>query len=295
MGARTRDSRLIQSSPTFIDKNLVVESSQSPMVFSYDDADRDRAATVLRQAFIAAQLGIPSEDPETAVDTLWIILEALLVDHLDAEAVTGPQPVRRTAVGEHWRRMVITAVTNTFVLSGDFVQPEPLALVIEKNAKLLIDGELWHTRRPPSQGALVLGVHSALGVLDTTARSGRFPATEDVMALNNLIALATLGSVMAGESAPNEERDQAAPVDDAKGRWARTPQSVASSFGIPDAELVAVSKSGWACAECGCVFLGRVEAGTAYPDRFSPVGRNGPCEVDVDCTCHAAPLQRRVR
>jgi len=67
------------------------------------------------------------------------------------------------------------------------------------------------------------------------------------------------------------------------------------SPGIPDAELVAVSKSGWACAECGCVFLGRVEAGTAYPDRFSPVGRNGPCEVDVDCICHAAPLQRRVR
>lgn len=263
-------------------------------MFSYDDADRDRAATVLRQAFIAAQLGMPSEDPETAVDTLWIILEALLVEHLAVD--DGPvHSVRRTAVGEHWRRMVITAVTNTFVLSGDFVQPEPLALVIEKNAKLLIDGEMWHTRRPPSQGALVLGVHSALGVLDATARSGRFPSAEDAVALNNLIALATLGAVMAGESAPNDERDQAAPVDEAKGRWARTPQSVASAFGIPDAELVAVSKTGWACAECGCVFLGRVEAGTAYPDRFSPVGRNGLCEADVDCTCHAAPLQRRVR
>ena len=191
--------------------------------------------------------------------------------------------------------MVITAVTNTFVLSGDFVQPESLALVIETIARLLIDGELWHTRRPPSQGALVLGVHSALEVLDATARSGRFPGSEDAAALNRLIALATLGAVMAGESVPNEERDNDEPVDEVRGRWARTPESVASSFGIPDAELVPVSRSGWGCADCGCIFLGRVEAGTAYPDRFSPVGRNGLCEVDVDCTCHGAPLQRRVR
>ena len=273
-----------------------MDSRQTTNGFTYEDAERDRAATVLRQAFIAAQLGMPSEDPETAVDTLWIILEALLVDHLAVDETTERlRSAQRTGIGEHWRRMVITAVTNTFVLSGDFVQPESLAVVLEQRARLLVDGELWHTRRLPSQGALVLGVHAALQVLDATARSGRFPGSDDVAALDDLIALATLGAVMAGESSPSEERDVEGPTEETKGRWARSPQSVASAFGIADAELVAVSKSGWACAECGCIFLGRVEGGTAYPDRFSPVGRTGLCEAEVDCTCHGAPLQRRVR
>ena len=95
-------------------------------MFTYGDANRERAETVLRQAFIAAQLGMPSEDPETAVESIWIILEALLVEHLaPSQSIEQMRSERLTDIGSHWRRMVITAVTNTFVLSGGFVQPEP--------------------------------------------------------------------------------------------------------------------------------------------------------------------------
>ncbi|MEX1218068.1 MAG: hypothetical protein WEA11_06085, partial [Acidimicrobiales bacterium] len=79
------------------------------------------------------------------------------------------------------------------------------------------------------------------------------------------------------------------------GRWARDTDSVASSFGIAGTELVSINRSGWACSECGCLFLGRVDGGVAYPDRFAPIGRSGPCDQRSDCICHAAPMQRRVR
>lgn len=270
-------------------------SAEAEDEFTYNEADRERAASVLQQAFIAAQLGMPSEDPETAVESLWIILEAMLVDHLSPnEFVAQARAERRTDIGNHWRRMVITAVTHTFVLSGGFVQREPLQEAVELRAQLLGAGGLWHTRRPPAQGALVLRVHSALQQLDATALSGRHPDSSDVEALEDLIACATLGAVLAGESHTVDRADDRA-KDAAKGRWARNSESVAATFGIPDAELVEVATSGWACAECGCVFLGRVEAGIAYPDRFAPIGRSGACDAVIDCACHAAPLQRRVR
>lgn len=291
---------LIRYRSALLSNNLVVSPSESPAQTVLDDAGRERAETVLRQAFISAQLGMPSEDPETAVESLWIILEALLVDHLAPdERLQESRGDRRTTVGNHWRRMVSTAVTHTFVLGGDFVQPDRLSAAVERNAVKLADGSLWHTRRPPAQGALVLGVHTALLRLDTTARSGTFPQPEDFSALEELIALATLGAVLAGESGEREGSNRAdqtdASSDGTRGRWARTSDHVAASFGIPDVELHDVTKTGWVCSECGCVFLGRVEAGVAYPDRFAPVGRAGPCDMHIECSCHAAPLQRRIR
>ncbi len=265
-------------------------------LFTYGDANRERAETVLRQAFIAAQLGMPSEDPETAVESIWIILEALLVEHLaPSPSIEQMRSERLTDIGSHWRRMVITAVTNTFVLSGGFVQPEPLAAAVEHRAELLLGGELWHTRRPPAQGALVLRVHSSLQVLDATVRSGQHPGAADASALEDLIACATLGAVMAGEILPSQDADDRDTTDDTKGRWARSTESVAAAFGIGGVELIEIAKTGWACTECGCVFLGRVDAGIAYPDRFAPIGRSGACDQQIDCSCHAAPLQRRVR
>ncbi len=265
-------------------------------VFTYSDANRERAETVLRQAFVSAQNGMPSEDPETAVESLWIILEALLVEHLaPTEAIEQTRAERRTDIGNHWRRMVIAAVTQTFVLSGGFVQPEPLVAAVEERAQLLISGGMWHTRRPPSQGALVLRVHAALERLDATALSGLHPGAVDVAALEDLIACATLGAVMAGEVLPSQDTDTRDPSDEAKGRWAKSTDSVAASFGIAGVELIEISKTGWACTECGCVFLGRVDAGIAYPDRFAPIGRSGACDQQTECNCHDAPLQRRVR
>ncbi len=64
---------------------------------------------------------------------------------------------------------------------------------------------------------------------------------------------------------------------------------------MAEARLVAVTREGWACDECGCLFTGRVEGGVAYPDRMAPVGRRGPCDTTTACACHAAPLQRQVR
>jgi hypothetical protein len=273
-----------------------VSGTESVELFTYGDANRERAETVLRQAFIAAQLGMPSEDPETAVESIWIILEALLVEHLaPSEPIDQMRSERLTDIGTHWRRMVITAVTNTFVLSGGFVQPEPMAAAVAGRADLLVGGSLWHTRRPPAQGALVLRVHSSLQVLDATARSGQHPGAADATALEDLIACATLGAVMAGETLPSPDIEDRDTTDDTKGRWAKSTESVAAAFGIGGVELVEIAKTGWACTECGCVFLGSVDAGIAYPDRFAPVGRSGACDQQTDCSCHAAPLQRRVR
>jgi len=277
-------------------QNLLVTGIETADIFTFSEANQERAETVLRQAFIAAQNGMPSEDPETAVESLWIILEALLVEHVaPTDAIEQTRAERRTDIGNHWRRMVIAAVTQTFVLSGGFVQPDPLAAAVAERAQLLISGALWHTRRPPAQGALVLRVHSALERLDVTALSGQHPGAADAAALEDLIACATLGAVMAGEVLPSQENDDRGSIEEAKGRWARSTESVAASFGISGVELIAVSKSGWACTECGCVFLGRVDGGIAYPDRFAPIGRSGPCDQHFSCACHQAPLQRRVR
>jgi len=274
--------------------NLFVNFNDTSGSSALDDAGRERAETVLRQAFIAAQLGMPSEEPETAVESLWIILEALLVDHLapqtDLQQSRGDQ---RTSIENHWRRMVITAVTHTFILGGDFVQPEQLLELVNANARRLADGTLWHTRRPPAQGALVLGVHRSLEALDVTAQSGRAPTVADFTALQELIAFATLGAILPGSDAENSTRVQS--EDEPPGRWSKSTYQVAASFGIPEVELLAVSKSGWACSECGCIFLGRVDGGIAYPDRFAPIGRAGACDVQIECGCHSAPLQRRIR
>jgi hypothetical protein len=267
----------------------------------FDEGAREAADSVLRQAFVAAQIGMPSDDFETAVETLWIIVEAMLVDHFSPgssglEGISG----RSTTLDTHWRRLVTTAVTHTFVLSGDFVMPDEMLAAVEERAGRLEAGEFWHTRRPPAQGALILGVHGALLHLERTAVAGRYPDKDDSAALVEIIALATLGAVMArggsgvsvvsGESTPAETGDP-----EPKGRWARSTGAVAESFGIGGVGLVSVQRHGWECDECGCIFLGRVEGGIAYPDRMAPVGRGGPCDSVTTCACHEAPLQRRVR
>lgn len=264
----------------------------------HDAALQERAETVLRQAFIAAQIGMPSEDRETAVETLWIILESLLVDHLAPDAsVLEDRAERRTTLETHWRRLVTAAVTNTFVLGGVFVMPEELLRSVEQRALQHLDGSLWHTRRPPGPGALVLAVHRALEQLDRTARRGEFAGKADAEALVELISFATLGAVMSGpQTTPRAPDDEArGDGDRGAGRWIRDGSSAAAAFGIPGVELVSVRREGWACDSCGCVFAGRVEAGIAYPDRLAPVGRGGPCDAVIECACHRAPLQREVR
>jgi hypothetical protein len=275
--------------------------SEQPSGFS-DPAQRERAETVLRQAFISAQIGMPSEDRETAVETLWIILEALLVDHLAPDAaVLEDRADRRTTLGIHWRRLVTAAVTNTFVLGGVFVMPDELLHATEQRASQHFAGALWHTRRSPGPGALVLAVHRALIVLDATAQSGEFAGKADAAALVDLIAFATIGAAVASEVEPTMTADgsfsASGGADDGRtgGRWTRDGASAAAAFGIAGVELVRVFREGWACDLCGCVFLGRVDGGIAYPDRFAPVGRSGPCDTTSDCTCHTAPMQRNVR
>ncbi len=271
-----------------------------------DPAERERAETALRQAFIAAQIGMPSEDRETAVETLWIILEALLVDHLAPDAaVLEDRGDRRTTLGMHWRRMVTAAVTNTFILGGVFVMPEELIHATEQRAAQHLAGTLWHTRRPPGPGPLVLAVHRALEILDSTARRGEFAGKADAVALVDLIAFATVGAALdsgtelpgpsEGSSHVGEHETDRRTEGRSDGRWTRDASAAAAAFGIPGAELVRVSRDGWACDLCGCVFLGRVESGVAYPDRFAPVGRSGPCDTSSDCVCHGAPMQRNVR
>jgi hypothetical protein len=262
-----------------------------------DPAQRERAETVLRQAFIAAQIGMPSEDRETAVETLWIILESMLVDHLapDAEVIEDRRD-RRTSLGTHWRRLVTTAVTNTFILGGVFVMPEELLRATQERAKEHLSGSLWHTRRPPGPGALVLAVHRSLEVLDATAGRGEFAGKADAEALVDLIAFATLGAALAGESETLTSAGSGAPPERRTGgRRTRDAGSTAAAFGIPEVGLVEVHRDGWACDACGCVFMGRIEGGVAYPDRMAPVGRGGPCDAVIECACHEAPLQRDVR
>jgi len=260
---------------------------------AFDDQARARAEAALRQAFVAAQLAMPSEDIETAVHTLWITLESLLVDHVlpgpAAERTREPLPA-----AAHWRRLVNMAVTHTFVLSGGFVTPEHTLAAVAQKAEQGAAGRLWHTRRPAGQGALVLGVHRCLLHLDATASSGRFPDDTDAAALLDLIALSTLGVVLA-EAAASVPSEPDVPDGGPRGRSGRDEAAVAAAFGIPGVHLVPVNRDGWACDECGCLFIGRVEAGVAYPDRLAPVGRRGPCDATTECACHAAPLQRHVR
>ena len=265
----------------------------------FDDVAAERARTVLQQAFVAGQLGMPSEDLETAVESLWIILEALTVDHLAPDDRLDPTRTgRRVALSEHWKRMVTTAVTNTFVLSGGFVMPDEMFAAVEKRAQHLANGELWHTRRPPAQGALVFGVHSALITFDQSVASHLAVANESD-ALVDVIALSTLGAVLAWDldlTRRVNEIDNA--LEDelfAESFVDAAPERIASSFGIPDVHLLPVARSGWVCDECGCFFAGRIERGIAYPDRFAPIGKSGPCDNGLSCICHQAPLQRRIR
>lgn len=256
---------------------------------------RERAARVLEMAFIAAQLGMPSEDHETAVDTLGILLEALLADHLAPDSdLTNDRVHRRVPIGVHWQRIVTTGVTHTFVLGGGFVQPEELLAAIDERMGAP-DREGRASGRRRGHGALVLRVHDDLTVLGETARSGRVAGDADAAALVDLLAWATIGAAAEAPSNADTVDPSADGADPPRGRWARDPATVAASFGIRDATLVAATREGWACDACGCFFAGRVEGTTAYPDRFAPVGRNGPCDSSTDCACHAAPVQREIR
>jgi hypothetical protein len=263
-------------------------------VGAFDERSRAVAEGVLRQAFVAAQLAMPSEDMDTAVHTLWITLESLLVDHV-APGPASDRAREPLPAATHWRRLVNMAVTHTFVLSGGFVTPEESLAAVAARAGQGAAGRLWHTRRPPGQGALVLGAHEALLRLDATAAAGRFPDDTDAAALLDLIALATLGVVLAEADQARVAALRTEPDPEPRGRWARDGGTVAAAFGIPDVHLVPVSRDGWACDECGCLFAGRVEGGVAYPDRMAPVGRTGPCDTTTTCACHAAPVQRHVR
>lgn len=243
---------------------------------------------MLERAFIAAQLGMPAEDHETAVETLRVLLSALLVEHLAPDERTLEDRVgRRVPIAEHWQRIVTTAVTHTFVLGGGFVQPDGLLTAVDA-----LGGERSiRGRRPLAHGTLVLRVHDDLEILDASARAGRTAGPEDMDALVDLLACATVGAVLDG---PGRPESGPTPPTRPRGPWSRS-STVAATFGIPDATLVAVSRDGWVCDSCGCFFAGRVEGTVAYPDRFAPVGRDGPCDRTVDCVCHAAPVQRDVR
>lgn len=259
----------------------------------WDDLFRERATAVLEQAFLAAQLGMPSEDHETAVDSLRILLDALLLEHLAPDPRTLDDRVhRRAPIGVHWRRIVTTGVTHTFVLGGGFVQPDELLGAVEERTRAIDAGGAWSGRRRRGHGALVLRVADDLAVLDATTASGGPAGPTDMRALVDLVAFATIGAASEAPSAPGVA---AGPTDPARGRWARSPELVAAAFGIPGATLVPVTRSGWMCDVCGCLFAGRVEGTVAHPDRFAPVGRSGPCDLTVDCACHAAPVQRDVR
>lgn len=272
-------------------------------VGDFDDAARERATHVLRHASSTAQIVPPADQFETAVDALWVDFEAMVAEHFAPSATVDGQSVDRgTSLGDRWQRMVVTAITNGFILTGGFLTADDMIDEVELRAHRSASGSLWHSRRAPAQGALVLGVNAALVHLDGSAAQGRHPDARDSAAVVEIVALATLGAVMAGEGRPRISVGGAeAPVvdgpavDGPSGRWARDPVAVAQSFGIPDVTLIAAKREGWVCDECGCLFAGRVEGGVAYPDRFAPIGRSGPCDETNRCGCHDAPLQRRVR
>ena len=261
-------------------------------VTTVDEIDRQRASLVLERAFVAAQLGMPSEDHETAVDLLRIQLGALLVDHLAPdESTIEYRGSHRATIEDHWQRMVTTAVTHTFLLGGGFVQPDPLlAAVVDRLSRAAAGG--GGVRRPPlDHGRLVVGVLEDLAVFDATARARRMAGPIDMDALVDLIALATIGAVRGDPPAG----PVTSPVARRQGRWSRSTATVAASFGIPDVSLVEATKDGGVCDACGCFFAGTVEGSVAHPDRFAPVGRTGPCDDSTRCACHKAPVRREIR
>lgn len=262
-----------------------------------DDAFDAAVAKVLDGAFIASSIGMPTEDARTAVDVIWSSFEALLARHFPAgEGRPGP-PVE-VPDGTHWSRILVTAVTNSLLLGGTFLRPSDVSRVVVEREIALRAGDLWHSRRPSGPGALVLATHTALLRLDETADTGRSFAPMDAAAVEQVVALSTLGAVLSGEGSvpagrPSPDRARTS-ADPAAAESQRRAREMAVLFGVPGVQLVAVERSGWACDACGCVFVGRVEAGMAYPDRLAPVGRGGPCDVVTECACHEAPLQRRV-
>lgn len=257
-----------------------------------DEIDRQRASLVLERAFVAAQLDMPSEEHETAVDLLRIQLGALLVDHLAPDERTIEyRGSHRASIEDHWQRIVTTAVTHTFLLGGGFVQHDRLLAAVDRRVERAGSGGEGVRRPRLDHGHLVLAAQEDLAVFDATTRSGRMAGPADMDALVDLIALATIGAVRGeprtGPSSP--------PAARRRGRWSRSAATVAASFGIPEASLIEVTKDGWVCEDCGCFFAGTVEGAVAHPDRFAPIGRNGACDRSTDCACHAAPVRREIR
>jgi hypothetical protein len=261
-------------------------------VTTVDEIDRQRASLVLERAFVAAQLGMPSEDHETAVDLLRIQLGALLVDHLAPDERTIEyRGSHRATIEDHWQRMVTTAVTHTFLLGGGFVQPDPLLDAVVAHLARASDGSGAVHRPPLDHGRLVLGVLEDLAVFDATGRAGRMAGPADMAALVDLVALATIGAVRGDPPAGAP----ASPAARRRGRWSRSTATVAATFGIPEVSLIEATKDGWVCDACGCFFAGTVDGAVAHPDRFAPVGRTGPCDGSIECACHAAPVRREIR
>jgi hypothetical protein len=262
-----------------------------------EDAFHAAAARVLEGAFVASSLGMPTEDARTAVDVMWASFEALVDRHFPA-AEGRPGPPVEVPDGTHWSRILVTAVTNALLLRGTFIRPAEAAPAVEERARELRAGDLWHSRRPPGPAAVVLAVHADLLRLDETAALDRPLAPADAAAVERVVALSALGAVLAGEGSGPARRAtvdrERAGSDEPAVESNRRAREMAVLFGVPGVELVAVERSGWACDVCGCVFVGRVDGGVAYPDRLAPVGRGGPCDSVTACACHAAPLQRRL-
>jgi len=251
-------------------------------------------AKVLESAFISSSIGMPTEDPRTAMDVLWASYEALFVVHFPAGEGTPGPPVT-VPDSTHWTRMLVTAVTNGLVLSGAFVRPGDVARRVHERDRELRSGALWHTRRPVGPGAVVLAVHRHLLQLHATAENDTVPGPDDAESLRELVVLTALAAALSRPAAaPAPGEVSVVDADRAEAEVADRAREVAVQFGVPGVQLVPVQRSGWACDVCGCVFTGRVEGGMAYPDRLAPVGRGGPCDQVTHCACHRAPVQRRV-
>jgi hypothetical protein len=251
-----------------------------------DAAFRARVSQVLERTFVAASLGMPTEDARTAMDVLWSSYEALVGRHFPAP---GSPPGTEVPDATHWSRILVTAVTNSIVLGGGFVRPAKAEADVLVWADRLRSGGAWHTRRPPGPGAVVLAAHVRLLALDEVARTGRPPGPSDQGHVDGLVALAGLGAVLGTDD--RVPRPVTTPPETVAARRRRAGEA-AAAYGVPDVELVAAERTGWACASCGCLFTGGTDGAVVYPDRMAPVGRGGPCDAVTECACHAAPLRR---
>jgi len=113
-----------------------------------------------------------------------------------------------------------------------------------------------------------------LGNFAATAGRGEFAGKADADALVDIIALATVGAALAVH--PQSEwlaRMQSSPApDEARGDGPSMAPRRLRPSASPAWNWCPWSGPVGSANSCGCLFLGRVEAGIAYPDRLAPVG-----------------------